>query len=64
MLGHGKSQESIGWLPAHLGRHPALEGVESWGELLIAVLPRRAFGEEYSFEGGKAWLTSHFEEAH
>jgi hypothetical protein len=27
-------------LELHLGRHPALEGVESWGELLIAVLPQ------------------------
>lgn len=44
----------------HLGWHPALEGVESWSELLI---PQSKFGEEHCFEGGKAWLTSHFEEA-
>lgn len=31
--------------------------------LLCCPNPRRAFGEEHCFEGGKAWLTSHFEEA-
>ena len=43
-----------------------LEGVGSWSELLIAVLPQPKavkVGEEHCFEGGKAWLTSHFEEA-
>lgn len=38
----------------------------SWSELLIAVLPQPKavkVGEEHCFEGGKAWLTSHFEEA-
>lgn len=40
--------------------------MESWTELLIAVLPQPKavkVGEEHCFEGGKAWLTSHFEEA-
>ena len=65
MLGQGKPKESIG-SQLHLGRHPALEGVGSWSELLIAVLPQPKavkVGEEHCFEGGKAWLTSHFEEA-
>jgi len=39
-----------------------------WSELLIVVLPnpRKAavkVGEEHCFDGGKVWLTSHFEEA-
>lgn len=39
-----------------------------WGpganySLLSCPNPRKAFGEEHRFEGGKAWLTSHFEEA-
>ena len=34
MLGQGKPKESIG-SQLHLGRHPALEGVGSWSELLM-----------------------------
>ncbi|KAG4905996.1 hypothetical protein JHK84_057350 (mitochondrion) [Glycine max] len=52
MLGQGKPQESIGWLPA-----PSRPASCSRGGGAVKV------GEEHCFEGGKAWLTSHFEEA-
>ena len=62
MLGQGKPKESIG-SQLHLGRHPALGGggvLERTTHCCVA-LTQGTEGEEHCFEGGKAWLTSHFE---
>lgn len=66
MLGQGKPQESIGWLPAPSRPASCSRGggvLERTTHCCVAPTQGRAFGEEHCFEGGKAWLTSHFEEA-
>ena len=66
MLGQGKPQESIGWLPAPSRPASCSRGggvLERTTHCCVAPTQGRAFGEEHCFERGKAWLTSHFEEA-
>ncbi|GMP57315.1 hypothetical protein CsSME_00021453 [Camellia sinensis var. sinensis] len=66
MLGQGKPQESIGWLPAPSRPASCSRGggvLERTTHCCVAPTQGRAFGEEHCFEGGKAWLTNHFEEA-
>lgn len=66
MLGQGKPQESLGWLPAPSRPASGSRGggvLERTTHCCVAPIQGRAFGEEHCFEGGKAWLTSHFEEA-
>ena len=65
MLGQGKPQESIGGLPAPSRPASCSRGggvLERTTHCCLAPT-QGAFGEEHCFEGGKAWLTSHFEEA-
>ncbi|KAF4394140.1 hypothetical protein G4B88_000651 [Cannabis sativa] len=65
MFRQGKPQESIGWLPAPSRSASCSRGggvLEQTTHFCVAPTEGRAFGEEHCFEGGKALLTSHFEE--
>ncbi|KAI5311517.1 hypothetical protein L3X38_000243 (mitochondrion) [Prunus dulcis] len=66
MFFQGKPQESISWLPAPSRPASCSRGggvLERTTHCCVALTQGRALGEEHCFEGGKAWLTSHFEEA-
>ncbi|KAM1721733.1 hypothetical protein ACFX13_024388 [Malus domestica] len=66
MYFQGKPQESICWLPAPSRPASCSRGggvPERTTHCCVALTQGRALGEEHCFEGGKAWLTSHFEEA-